>query len=356
MIFVALFFFSLLKQVSAGKLGSTLLTHTPLLTLSDEMTVQLHYQHVPHRLRQLISSPYILIAQEVAEGYVAAFNPDYLFFEGSNNNWHNLRSLGLGNINPALLPFIVTGVWLLLTKLKERSSQWLLGYLLLSPIPDALTIDAPLTNRLLDFHFGLTLIAALGGWWWWQMLLRPRMLTKVVAVGLFAVMGWWWSVFAFRYYLLHTPLLHPDWSQGLAQTMKQVAPLAEQYDAVIIDPTGVDVYPKVETAYIYLAFFGKLDPHLLQTASWETNGYHRLDQIGKYRFEELPGDDTLTLEIPHDPNKIGKVLHVHLTDKLAPINKKRIFSVPLSIHQVAWEVEEHVYYEPVPVSIRADQK
>lgn len=96
------------------------------------------------------------------QGYFKGINPDFLFFTGGNNYWHNLQVIGFGNINPVFLPFIVLGLIYLIKNRQKPESYFLLALLVLAPIPNAVTIDAPNINRLLDSHYLLLVVAALG--------------------------------------------------------------------------------------------------------------------------------------------------------------------------------------------------
>ena len=211
-----------------------------------------------HRLATAFTSAPVVTTGLLLKNYLASFDLSYLFIHGGSNPWHSLGVLNVGNLNPALLIPIILGGWVIMTKIKQPAYKLLAGYILLSPLPSALTVDAPATNRLMDFHLGLTLAAALGLSW----LIGRRQDYRVWAILAISALVYlfFWLNFWFKYNYLHASNLSDSWPVGIKETVLQVKQIAHQYDQIYID---LNQTPEHQFAYIYFLLYTWYDPNLL---------------------------------------------------------------------------------------------
>ncbi|MBD3279511.1 MAG: phospholipid carrier-dependent glycosyltransferase, partial [Candidatus Pacebacteria bacterium] len=157
------------SQVNAGKTGATIFFNPEIIIQTQAQQLNLMLWGVTAKLAYLINNQFTFTALYFIKGYLSSFDLNYLFFLGDHNPWHSLRELGFGQFNLALLPILLLSIGLLIKKLPQltKPEKVLLSYLLISPLANAITIDAPITNRLMDFHLA---VAILIGWGIWQFL------------------------------------------------------------------------------------------------------------------------------------------------------------------------------------------
>ncbi len=158
----------ILSGVNASRSGTTVFSNPELIEESQTLVHAGLVGGLPSIIARGAQYKLVLAIVKIGQGYLASFSPTYLFFTGDGNAWHNLQSIQLGNMNPVLLVWIGIGLWGVISQLKQKSHQLLLSYLLLSPVLSAVTVDAPITNRLLDFHVALIIVAAVGLSWLWE--------------------------------------------------------------------------------------------------------------------------------------------------------------------------------------------
>jgi 4-amino-4-deoxy-L-arabinose transferase-like glycosyltransferase len=112
-------------------------------------------------IERLFNNKVIAISQTFVNQYVQAFSPQYLFLSGDPEFRHSVARYG--ELLFIILPFLVAGLVHLLSNLSEKSSQLILAWLLLSPIPSALTIGGGThATRLFIMLPPLIAISAIG--------------------------------------------------------------------------------------------------------------------------------------------------------------------------------------------------
>jgi len=292
----------LVRGVNASRSNTTVFNHPDIVAKASLTTHAGLVGDLPSLLSRGLNHHLLWSGVQVAAGFVAAFNPTYLFFTGDQNPWHNLREIGLGDMNPALLLAFLLGLYAVGKNIAKASSKLVLLYLLLSPLVSAVTIDAPITNRLLDFHLAVLIIAAVGidyahQTWWLSKQVRLRALFAAwvaIYVGFLAI-------FALRYFFMFNPLLHSFWNPGLPEMIDKVNAELDNYDRVFIS-SDLDI------AYTYFAYYTPFDPKDFQTrAKWRKDGFFKVDEYRKYKFASFPSFAQLSPEnvaaIFNDDNK-----------------------------------------------------
>ncbi len=288
MLVIVLSYVYLTMGITSGKSQTTIFFSQQLV---DENKARLHrfwISGVPLYPILVNGERTMQIVYHFYQSYVMAFSPVYLFFSGGNNSWHNLTRIDLGDINPVLLPLALMGLVFLIKEIKKPASVFLLLLLVLAPLPSALTVDSPNTNRLIDLHFIVEIMAAVGFVLAMQQIksrLRPAMMTLTAFAYLVLT-----AQFLSRYFLIYNKSLHPDWHEGFDQLMKRVDLEKGNYDQVIVDT-------QVPAAYIYYAFYAQYPPEKLQQLpSVSTNNFNRLNQIDNIYFGPADSYPTQTSE------------------------------------------------------------
>ncbi|MEN8253037.1 MAG: glycosyltransferase family 39 protein [Patescibacteria group bacterium] len=218
------------------------------------------------------------------KSYIASIDPNYFFFTGGNNDWHNLRSIGFGDMNPALLPFAMFGLIYMAKKYKKPEYFFVLALFVTSPIPSAITVDAPNTNRLIDLHFVLMVLATFG---FYQVVLTAKSKISRLALACSVIIFFVFTgQFLFRYFVIYNKLLSEQWQPNLPELVRKVASEQENYDQVFVEPT-------IPAVYIYYAFYTQFRPELLQSVSRVKSAtFNPVDQLGHVTFGEYQSQNT----------------------------------------------------------------
>jgi 4-amino-4-deoxy-L-arabinose transferase-like glycosyltransferase len=95
----------------------------------------------------------------LGENYLSAFSPDFLFNKGGQNPWESMEQMGYFYLIDSV--FIFLGIIFMIKK-KEKSINNILLWLLIAPIPGAITIDAPGEPRVLTMLVPLIILIAYG--------------------------------------------------------------------------------------------------------------------------------------------------------------------------------------------------
>lgn len=277
-------------EVNQGKSSTTILSHPELQQKS-----QLAYHAglvagMPSIIARGVNHPLVLASMQGLKGYVSAFDPTYLFFTGDHNAWHNLQSIGLGNLNPALIIFFGLGLYIVLRNYRHQRSQLALFYLLVAPLVSAITIDAPITNRLLDFHLAVLLLAAIGVDYWLLQMNKSRNLTRLIFPATAIIYLGFFVYFVTLYFFQFNSLMSNAWNPGLHELITEVQHSYDDYQLIYITP-------ELDLGYTYFAFYVPFDPaNFQETAVWGKDGFMAVRAYDKYRFARFPKLEELSVQ------------------------------------------------------------
>jgi len=267
----------LFSQVNAGKTDTTVFFAPETKEFAQNLVHAGLVGGMPSRVTRVTNHWLIISLFKFVENYLACFSPKYLFFSGDNNDWHNLKNIGLGNINPVLLIPFSLGIFSLIKNIKQQKNRLLLLYLLTSPLLCAATIDAPVTNRLLDLHLAVMLITALGIVQLWQKLKNKFVFYSlgVIYLGIFLL-------FLQRYFLIHNHHLPALWEPGVKKMIEQVDEVQNKYDAIYVTSD-------LEVGYTFFAFYTPFEPqNFIDQAEWIEDGFVKVSRYQKYYFQDFP--------------------------------------------------------------------
>lgn len=254
-------------------------------------------------------------ARGIIQRYTNYFSPRFLFFAG---DWTNFRQsipyYGYLHI-PELLTVIV-GLYLLI-KTSNQDSKFLGLWLILAPLPAALSRDLVSGVRSLPMIFPLVIISGLG----LKKISRHRLLLFFYSFVL---------IFFFFYYLdqyyTHAPIYGaPDMLYGYRQAWKEVAKQQSNYHKVIFSD-------KMGQPYIFGLFYLKIDPQKVQKEltlkNSQVGDVGQVISFDKYEFRPIywPSDRGLSstlfignqYELPeidlHDIDNLKRISEIHYPD------------------------------------------
>lgn len=236
---------------------------------------------LPGPLPRLIYNRPIFFVSTVAKNYLNFFSADFIYqTQGAQYQF------AIPGVNLLGIPIMVLGLVGFLAVIvgrKEPGMNFVLLWLLLSPLPAALTLDPPQSLRPLYLIAAWTMLAALGGSVYLQLFnSKPRL--KLYAAGalvfiLVLAFGRYWN----NYWQIYRPIYAAAWQDGYRQMWQFVLEQEKQYgyDSVIVTK-------RLGEPHIFLAFYAPLSPELLwpggDNIRFAQSDWFWTDRIGKYYF------------------------------------------------------------------------
>lgn len=215
-----------------------------------------------------------IFAQVFTLNYLRAFSFDFLFAEGDPNFRHSIHEMGL--LYLVELPLIIFGLWELLKFTNKKILSIIIGWLLLTPIPAALTFDGGFhATRLFIMLPPLIALSALG---LYKLLTQSNAFYRPlkIAVIVLALVG---VVFYLHRYFIHYPVESWRWWHvGFKEAINFIKDEQQSYKTVIINNS---YEPSLER---YL-FFTQYDPSL----------FHQQFVLDQHIKNILPGVDGFRL-------------------------------------------------------------
>ncbi len=214
------------------------------------------------------------------KNYVSHFAPGWVF-AGSDREAHKVPGMGLLYLWEA--PFLLLGIWALIKSKLPAGLKWFLfSWILVSPVPAAVTTQSPHAMRAYALAPAALLIEALGFWWVIRRF-SPRQLQILAAVvGIVVAQGL--TVF-WRGYFVRFPVEQSDSFQyALRSAIDYAKAQSSQYEAVQFSNQG-----SLYQSYMFFLYYTKFDPATyLGLGGTVSGGYEEAHHMGTYAFGILP--------------------------------------------------------------------
>ncbi len=201
------------------------------------------------------------------------FSPYFLFFAG---DWTNGRHAipYFGYFYPVEILTLVWGGYCLIRR-PSRSQLIIWLWLILAPLPAALSRDVISGVRSLTLVIPLTLLSGMG----WAQVARHKYVSLVcVAAMLFLV------IYFLDLYFIHSPYFTaPDWLAAYGPALQLVKQHVDEYQKVVITN-------QLGQPYIFTLFYLQVDPRMYQSqAQLVENTLGDVGQVTKFgKFEFRP--------------------------------------------------------------------
>ena len=226
-------------------------------------------------LGKYIHNRRFVIGQTWFGNYLSHFNFNFLFTKGDDNFRHHIE--GMGMLYLFELPLFTYGIYQLFKK-RNKSTIFILLWLLIAPIAASPATPNPHGNRALPMIIALEIISAYAI----VAIFSQKFLGRKVFIWIFFL----WVILSFGLYLhnywSHYPYDKADfWQYGYSQAVQESEKIKDQYERINIDHS-------LEQAYVFWLFNTKYDP-----TSYQQQGtrYH----FDKYYFEAKK---------PENPNEL----------------------------------------------------
>jgi len=272
----------------------------------------------------------LALTRSILERYFNHFSGRFLFFEG---DWSTLRHGPpyMGVLYFLDFLFLLTGTYYLVRQ-NSNQSKFIWFWLLISPLPAALSRDSIQATRSLNMVLPLMIIIGCG---MYQIYLWLRNQKKIIFIvgSLWLMVGYLWCfVYYLDQYYIHYPIQSSQyWQYGYKNIVNEIYPSKNNYSKIIFTQ-------KYGQPYIYWLFYSRYEPRVYQAKAklienqWGDVGY--VESLDNIEFRELywPSDRSLTKslfigteeEIPLkdiDPNQ------ARILDEIKFLNGKVAFRV-----------------------------
>jgi len=156
--------------------------------------------------------------------------------------------------------FVIVGL-LSLSKLKAEHKNFIIIWLILSPIPAAITRDPVHARRAFNMVYPLMIFSAMG---FWQIVaylknkhVFKRFFLSIIFLGtlVFSVTQY---IFGYYFFSPEVNFKGPaGWQWGYKELVEEITPIAKNYDPVVVDTT-------YQGPYIFFLFYQKYSPGTYQ--------------------------------------------------------------------------------------------
>jgi len=208
-----------------------------------------------------------------AKNYLSHFNPKYLFFSGGSHYQFNIQNFHL--ISPFFIPFFILGILLSL----RRNFFLLFFFFLISPLPSAITRDAPHILRSIIFLPLCTIIISLG---FYQLVLFLKNKNHSSLSILYLLTTLTFSQLQFwPKYKTYSKNYSQSWQYGYKQTIDFIKKNYSKYDQILFTK-------KYGEPHEFILFYWPWEPKTYQSDPNKIWDYHAnwywIDAFDKFKF------------------------------------------------------------------------
>jgi 4-amino-4-deoxy-L-arabinose transferase-like glycosyltransferase len=260
---------------------------------------------------KIINNRRILFTEKWLDGYLMHFSGRFLFITGDFNPRFSIQDVG--ELYIVEIPFLLIGLYLLTTKF-HKEHVFILGWMLLGPVPAAFARETPHALRSLNMLPTFQIITAIGfvgsliylrKIHFYNTKILPSLLGLLTAICLAA------NIFYFLhiYYVHYPKFAEREWQYGYKQMIQELKKIQGNYDKIVItDALG---RPYINTLF-YLNYPPELF-HKQREAKLDDTGFGFVEvyKFGKYEFRGI----NWKLEIANTTQ--GKTLVIGNTNEIS---------------------------------------
>lgn len=232
--------------------------------------------NLPRPLSRLIYNRPVYLAENFIGNYIDYFSPKFLFLNGGTQYQFSIPNYGLSYL--INLPFFYLGLAILIAKsLKSKDYRLVLGWLILAPVPAALTQEKFAVIRSTAMLPIPQILAAIGLYYVWD---RFRLSWFFVAAYLITL-----SLLCGKYAIAYATTYPKEyswaWQYGYKQVVEYSREKYDKYDKIIVTK-------KYGEPHEFFLFFLKWDPGKYQTdptaIKFFQSNWYWIDKFDKFYF------------------------------------------------------------------------
>lgn len=226
-------------------------------------------------LERIVHTKYSGGAYQFVLNYLNSYSPNFLFDKGGEKLVHNIGDVGYFYIFDVFL--VVVGLAFLLWNKERRPLLLLVPWLLIAPIPSAITRELSGT-RLFTIVPVFVLIASYGAYKIITIWKKDKL--KHIACGIVSLLVVGSFVYFLEYYFVHFNYQRIRfWRYGYREVVK----LTDKYPTYNVVMRGPENFP-----YIYFLFYEKYNPYQFRKEVTyyppTSEGFYYVKSFGRYQF------------------------------------------------------------------------
>lgn len=232
--------------------------------------------HYPPLMNQLLYNKATYFVVTASKNYISYFNPNFLFINGGSNYQFSIP--GTGQMYLVLMPLILLGIWQII-KQRKRWQLFIIGWLLIAPIPGAITRDAPHPLRTIFLAIPL-LFSAVMGIKWGKEFLNPKFFRYLEILTILVLLM---STYSFwqNYTGSYQKEFSWSWQYGYKQAIEFVKNKGASFDQIVFTK-------KYGEPHEFVLFYLQYDPFKYQTSKnlirYKRSDWFWVDRFDKFEF------------------------------------------------------------------------
>lgn len=273
LVFISTIFFQALNVDSKARYRWTTILDEGAITKINQLRGASHLSPI---LSQLAYNKVTYFTVEAFKNYLFHFDPSFLFVKGGSNFQFSIP--GTGQMYLALLPLILLGIWQIVQQ-RKNWQLFILGWLLVAPIPGAITRDAPHALRTIFLTIPL-LVSAIIGIKWSKDFLSPkifRALAVIMALILLSSTYVFWQNYTGNYRQNYSW----SWQYGYKQAVEFIQANQADYSRIVFTK-------KYGEPHIFALLYLRYNPYEYQTnqnlVRYQKSDWFWVDRFDKFEF------------------------------------------------------------------------
>jgi 4-amino-4-deoxy-L-arabinose transferase-like glycosyltransferase len=263
--------------------GTGLARYQKLAILSETAVFDIGQKRLestlPQPLPKLVHNRPVYFATQFGSNYAQYFSPSFIY--QNQGAQYQFAIPGVNLLGIPILLLALLGVAYCVKNWRSTNAALVLSWLLLAPVPAALTADPPQALRPLYLIAAFSLLAALGAkvilssmaakprWQYWAAI--------ALAVTVLFAFGRYWN----NYWSLYQTEYASSWQDGNRQLWQYILEEEKNYDQVIVTK-------RLGEPHIFLGFYAQVPPQNFwpgeSTIRYQQSDWYWTDRVGKYYF------------------------------------------------------------------------
>jgi len=279
-IIFSLFLILVVFQVLSGE-GSARYEKLKILSPSVVFQIGEAYQNsaLPPVLAKLIHNRPIFFVTTVAKNYLSYFSPAFFY-----QTWGSQYQFAIPGQNLLSLPvflLVIIGLIFIFKNIRQsgRNVQFLLAWLLLSPLAASLTIDPPQALRPNPMIPALVIFAAIG--LSYLSTLVPQKVSRLLLFIIFILAAISSGLYLSKYFSDYKVKYSSSWQYGYEQVIAFIKEHGSEYERIFITK-------RYGEPHIFYSFYTMLDPKQLQPGDnnirFSKSDWYWTDRVGNVYF------------------------------------------------------------------------
>ncbi len=211
--------------------------------------------HLYPFLARVYHNKLFFLIEKFIQGYLRSFSTEFLFIKGGSNFQHNIP--GFGNFYWWDAFVIISGLFFIFHH--HYKWRWLLIFwMFISPIPSAITKDAPHSARMLSLLPAPYILSSIGFAKLFFLLKKNCRSAKILFFIVLLFLLFCFSSFLEHYFIHFPKTSASNWGEGYKKLVETVSSLSDDFSEIVMDRPNY-------SPYIYFLFYQKTDPAIYQT-------------------------------------------------------------------------------------------